>query len=289
MRLIPQNRKWLRCHSIAVLFLAASSLAAERRGPFLHADVLGRANPAGVAASLGAAYRRNLKDGAGPAASGRYLQGGAGLTLSPAFAQASAHAEAVPRAFLQLRFQMDQFSYLGTNAGLLSFPSSSSPFGDRERDALAGQEESRSGRRLLLQPTLRYQAGRLLLRNQTDLARYWFSGRGPFFLELEYDTLLKRQDDLLSNRTQFLWEFLNTPAAGRRLLAGPYYEGTWAAGSRLARHRVGLACLGVLTTRFRRLDRPRVFLQVGVNAADPNRRGPFFAGGLGADFDLPGR
>ena len=59
----------------------------------------------------------------------------------------------------------------------------------------------------MLQPTLQGKVANFIIRNQTDLAYYTFPGRGSYFLELFYNTLMKDGDYLVANRTQFLYTF----------------------------------------------------------------------------------
>jgi len=252
----------------------------------LHADLVGAANPDGAMLVLGA-YRRWIREfdkvHGIPSA---YLQGGAMLGVNPAYVQASVYGEWMPAIFAQLRLQYDLYGFFGSNGALLSFPSAEARFGDREIDALNGQEESSLGHRILLQPTLRAKAGPLIFRNQTDVAYYRFDGRGPYFFEREYDTLLKDGDFLIANRTHVLYEAWKGKG-DEMLLAGPFYEVTHAADAKLTRQRIGAALYWVPKERVWSLSRPRLYAEIGFNVQDRNRDDEVFAiFGVGFDYDF---
>lgn len=214
-----------------------------------------------------------------------YWEAGAGLAATPAYLQPSVHVDWMPAPFVLLRFEYDFYQFLGANNGLLSFPSATSPFGDDARKA-RHDEEAATAHRLFFQPTLRARVGPVILRNQMDLAYYRFSGRGPYVLELEYDTLLKDGDVLVSNRTEVFFELWKGERT-TRLLAGPYYEVTHAGDADLTRQRLGLQGLWVPVASLGPFARPRVYAQGGINLEDPNRRHqPYLLIGVGADVDL---
>lgn len=259
--------------------------AAEDRRWFVRLDAMARANPAGVMVFGGAFHRlafaahdkRRAPDPLLQSSSdeGRYLQAGLSVGVNPAYSQLSVPAEWIPAAPLKIAARYDFFKYYGGNSGLLSFPAADSLYGNRERDALAGREESALAHRFMLSPTLRAKFGRILAQNQTDIARYRFSGRGPFFLELEYDTLLSSPDTLIANRTQLL--YIHEGPQSRRLAYGPFFEFQRSQGSSLERMR--LAALAYLTPSERTswlLKPPRFYLLTGINLKDRNRRQQFF-------------
>jgi hypothetical protein len=151
---------------------------------------------------------------------------------------------------------------------------------------MEGQEESAWGRRVLLQPTLYAKAGPVIISNQTDLAYYRFSGNGPYFLDWEYDTLLKDGDSVVANRTQFLFKPWKRGQEAM-LLVGPYYEVTHARDADLTRQRLGGVLYWVPADKLGPFDRPRIYSQLGVNLRDRNRDGEvFFTIGVGFDYDL---
>lgn len=267
----------MRRLALLVLVLAAATRASAADGRWLlRSDLLGGANPPGLMA-VGAALRQGQ-------AAGVPLQGGLSVGVSPAYGQGSLLGEVTPFPFFVLDARADLYRYLGENDALLSFPSAGAPFGTAQRNALtdAGQDETGYGRRFMLEPTLRAQVGRLIAANQTDVARYSFSGRGPYFLELEYDTLLRRWDTLLANRT-FLLYALKDDASGQSLI-GPYFDFQHAFGSRLERARLG-ADLSVLRAKAWRGADAKLYLLPGFDLRDPNRRHQlYFAGGVGLEF-----
>jgi hypothetical protein len=252
----------------------------------VHADVVGAVNPDGAMVVMGA-FRRWISEfhnvHAVPSA---YLQAGGMLGVNPAYGQVSVYGEWMPAIFAQLRLQYDLYGFFGANGALLSFPSADAPFGDDQIEALEGQEEAGLAHRLFVQPTLRAKFGPLYLRNQSDAGYYRFDGNGPYFLEREYDTLLKDGDFLLANRTHALFE-LWKGAGESLLLAGPFYELTHAVDAALTRQRVGAAFYWVPRDSLWFLSRPRVYAEAGYNLQDRNRDDAFFAVfGVGVDYDL---
>ena len=249
------------------------------------ADVAGRYGPAGLWLSAGVARRWPQEDGASALARGRYAQVGLSAGVSPALAQGTVAAEWVPVAPLQLRLQYDLQGYFGANGVLLELPSEEARFGDAALDALGGREVAGVGHRVMFGPVLRARLGALLLRNQTDLCWYALSSRPGWYHEVEYDTLLARQDWLVDNSTALFAELLGR--TGTSLLLGPMYEVTRSGAAAIVRQRVGAALYLVPAGRRLGLDRVRVYALAGVNLADRNREGePFAALGVGGDLEL---
>ena len=215
----------------------------------------------------------------------RYTQIGFGLGVNPAYAKGSVHGEWQPAIFAKLRLEYDLYRFFGKNSGLLSFPNADAKFGEQELDVREGSEEKATGHRVLFQPTLYAKVGPMLLMNQTDLAYYRFNGDGPYFLELEYDTLVKDGDYVIANRTQILYPAWK--GSGDAILyAGPYYEITHARDADLTRQRVGVQVHWVPADSLWGMNRPRIYMQTGVNIQDRNREGEMYmALGFGVDFN----
>lgn len=261
--------------------------ASDREGQTtLNADLATRLNPNGIMLTVGGYRRWSGGKDTDTDYPSPYLQGGLALGVNPAYAQAALHGEWMPATFVILRLQYDLYGFFGTNGALLSFPVADARFGKGELDALKGKEERGLGHRIMFQPTLRAKAGPVIVRNQTDLAFFSFGGKGPFFYEWEYDTLLKDGDLLVANRTQILLEAWK----GRKdamLLAGPFYDVTRASEAGLTGQKTGVGLYWVPAESLRSLDRPRIYSQAGVNLENRNRKGEaFFVLGCGFDFDL---
>ena len=288
--LFPISRLVLTLIAAAtMLFTGALSVEAEDHvatsdpKTVYQADIVASLNPEGLMLVLGGFRRWSgpLDQEYGIPSYSNKL--GVALGVSPAYAKASAYDEWQPAIFAQVRLQFDVYRFFGTNGALLSFPSAGSKFGNDEIDALSGQEESTWGQRVLLQPVLTAKAGPVIIRNTTDFAYYRFHGRGPYFLEWEYDSLLKDGDFLLNNRTAFLM------AAGKgskaTLLAGPFYEYTHGQHADITRHRAGVQVYWTRTEPIWSFNKPRAYAQVGINLHDRNRDNEaFFGAGLGFDF-----
>jgi hypothetical protein len=251
-----------------------------------YADLVGTYNPQGLDISGGYEYRDSYRYDNHYDSVSSYWQTGAGIDISPAYARPSIDFEWMPGLFLVARLQCDGYYYFGKNGGLLSFSSGKDPFGNQELRARRGTEESGVGSRLLFQPTIQLKIGDIVLRNQSDIAKYWFSGKGPFFLEQEYDTLLKDGDHLFANRTQALKEISGGPA-NSSILLGPYYELVHAEAADLTRQRIGVLFYSEQSHKKRSLDTSHFFAEIGYNLKDRNRgQEIFFLIGVGGSSVL---
>ena len=250
----------------------------------IYGDLGGKINPRGLAFLGGVKYRNSYHYDAKYDAVSSYWETGIDIGITPAFMQAGVHAEWMPWLFLQMRAQYDYMEYTGINDGLLSFPSGNSPYGDDVRKD-RHDEEKTHGSRIMLQPTLQGKVANFIIRNQTDLAYYTFAGRGPYFLELWYNTLMKDGDYLVANRTQFLYAFLDSKV--KKLYAGPYYEVTRAFDAQITQQKVGLALYWEPISSVWRISQPHLGVMGGYHLEDPNRQGQFYlVMGAGFEFNL---
>ena len=251
----------------------------------IYGDLGGKINPRGLAFLGGIKYRNSYHYDAKYDAVSSYWETGIDIGVTPAFMQAGVHAEWMPWLFLKMRAQYDYMEYTGINDGLLSFPSGNSPYGDDVRKD-RHDEEKTYGSRIMLQPTLQGKVANFIIRNQTDLAYYTFAGRGPYFLELWYNTLMKDDDYLVANRTQFLYSFLSD-SKGKQLLAGPYYEVTRAFDAQITQQKVGVAFYWEPAASLFHISHPHLGVMSGYHLEDPNRQGQFYLlVGAGFEFDL---
>lgn len=249
-----------------------------------HADIAGRGNPAGIMLITGGFHRWDVTNDPEIGVPASYKQAGAMIGVNPVYAQVSLYGEWKPAIYAQLRLQYDYYGFFGSNGSLLSFPSAESRYGKNEIDSLSGKEESTSGHRLLLQPILSGKVGPVIVRNTTDIGYYLFEGKGPYFYESEYDTLLKDRDVLVNNNTVFLLEAWKGGNHGI-LLAGPFYEVTHAVDAEITRQRIGIQCYCMPTKTLWGVNQPRIYGQVGMNLQDRNRDNEaFFKAGVGFDF-----
>ena len=263
------------------------SIAEERTGGhfMLYGDLISIWNPLGIGFYGGINYHDVYRYDNNIGAENPYWQTGLGLGLSPAYGNANVHFEWMPWIILPLRVQYDYYHYFGVNQGLLSFNSANASFSEsviKNRH----DEEVANGQRFMFQPTLQGKIGPILLQNQTDFAHYNFSGRGPFFLELDNYTLLKNNDWLITNITQLMyesWKGLHEET----LLVGPYYEAGRAVDASITQQKIGGQFYWVPLESIWGLDRPRVVMRVGYYLQDPNLKGQiYFLMGLGFDLDI---
>lgn len=253
-----------------------------------YGDLVGRINPPALGFFGGLNYRQVYRYDEEYDVAGAYWQTGLGVGVSPAALQAGLHFEWMPWAFLPLRLQYDYYQYTGSSGGLLSFDSGNSPFGDEVRDN-RHDEETGSAHRISFQPTLQGKFGRFIVRNQTDISYFRFKGRGPYFLELGEDTLLKDNDFLIINRTQLLYSFFSDKQ-GKRLLSGPYYQITRASQAGITQQKLGLAFYWEPALSLRYLGRPHLGMMVAYHLEDPSRQGNvFFLAAAGFEYIFPSK
>lgn len=260
---------------IAAGLIAPQRVAAAGKTA-VEADVIGALNPDGLMVRVIGTQRWTLGDKE-PGPLSPYVQGGLLLAATPAYAKGSLALEWMPHPVLQLIAESTVYRYYGGDTdALLSFPAGDAPFGDREVDARKGDAESAWGLRLLLKPVLRVPIGPVLLRNVTQLAWLNFGGTGPYFLEWEYDTLLKDGDWYLADTLQALvtvWKSGGTAA----LRLGPFYEIARAGAAGIVQQRAGIVAAWTVADGFGALRRPGIGIELGVHLRDPNRQGGFYA------------
>jgi hypothetical protein len=255
----------------------------------LEADIEAQYKPAALEVSTGAWYRYIYHGDVSPLWDGLYVKGGGLVSLNPAYGQLSAYLEWLPIAILQLRAQVDRYEFFGSNGSLLIYSDPKGAFGYGDHGARDGQEIPGQADRLLLQPTLQGEFGRYIAVNQASYAFYRFSRDGPYFWDQEYDTLLKKQDQLYADDLSLLYNFA-AEGSREKLLLGPSWEVVHASGADLTRTRLGLNFYfepAPGKSIFGYLQHPRYYFQMGVNTQDRNQQGQiYFVGGIGADFDL---
>lgn len=250
----------------------------------LEADIEATHNPTALDFSTDAWYRYVYHHEDAPLWDGLYVQAGGQANINAAYGQLGVYLEWLPIAVLQLHAQIDRYFFFGQNGALLSFADKHAAFGDRELNARRGQEATDQANRLLLQPTLQATLGRYTVSNETRYAFYTFASPGSYFWELEYDTLLKKNDRLVANKTSLLRTFTPASQAGT-LTLGPYYEIVHAFGAALERRRLGITLSFEPTANHHRRQ-PHFYFQTGINLRDRNRDGQFyFAGGVGVSFE----
>ena len=249
-------------------------------------DIAAGDNPATLAIVGEAQYRNVYRLDNSPLWDGLYTQGGFQFSVTPAFGRAGAHLEWLPIAILQLRLQYDRYAFFGQHGSLLSYASGDEPFGDDVIKARKGEEKTDTANRILLQPTLRLKFGPYILRNKSEIALFEFDGKGPYYHEWEYDTLLKTSDRLFFNQLMLLYEVIKNEK-GKTLLLGPFHEYLRTSHAGLERTRVGLSAYFVPKNKFLSFNRPRLWVQAGRYLKDRNRDDEFyFLAGVGADLSL---
>lgn len=203
-----------------------------------------------------------------------YVQLGAVVASTPAYAFGGLFVEAQPAPFLVLRAERSALRFFGTAGCLLSFPTASAPFGDDAVKARKGQEERTNGTRTLLQATPQVQFGQVVLRHQASFGWWQFGGRGPWFYEYENDTLLRDHDRTSDQQSFALWE---SEWGALKSYCGATWQVTRASDAGLVRKRIGLVLSLEAKDGEGRWGKPRGGLILGRNQADPNRKGEIYA------------
>ena len=271
--------------SLLVFFLLLRDVVAQTDQVVnrLELDLVSLYNPLGISFSAKGYRRQVYHHAASPLWDGLYYQAGVQANINPAFNRAGVHLEWMPIAVMQLRAQYDRLYFSGSHGSLLSFSSSNDRFGDDELTAREGDAVSGEGQRTLYNLTLRAKVGRAIFRNVTDIAQYEFPSGGPYYLEREYEILMARQDQLLSNQFYLLYEFKDE---GNTTLFGPYHDVVKVRDSGLRRERLGLTLLREYEQPFGSLQKPRWYLQSGLYLQDRNREDEFYLlFGIGGDFN----
>ncbi|MGD0274666.1 MAG: hypothetical protein ABSB79_01200 [Syntrophales bacterium] len=250
---------------------------------FMTADFGGKYNPRILGLYLGLNYRDVYSYSEKDKAESTYWQIGASLGLTPAYGRIGAHFEVLPWIFLPLRVQYDVYRFFGTDYGLLSFNSGQSPYGDQVLDNRHDGERA-TAQRFMFQPTIQAKFDSVAFRNQTDFSYYYFSGKGPYFLEMDNDTLMQNEDYLIANRTQVLYE-IEKGSHGRSLQAGPYFEICRAHDAQITQERLGGMIYWAPWEAIGSLERTGIILKLGYHLQDPNRQNQFYIE-LGMGFEL---
>jgi hypothetical protein len=274
----------------AIIGLASTASADERQSPanptvqdIVTADIAGQLGPQGIRYK-NEAYRRWVKETADDGSPARYLLTGFCLSISPAYVKGAVYEEWQPAVFLNLHLEYDLIRYFGTYSGLLSFPDKYAKFGRIELRDLKGKEETATGQRISFQPTLYAKLGPVIIANQTDLSYYRFNGRGPYFLEMEYDTLLKKGDYLIDDAISFMVPAIKGQGADIMYL-GPFYNITHSNDAGITRHRAGGRMYWVMADKKWGMTKPRIYSQAAYNIEDRNRKGQInFAIGFAGDL-----
>lgn len=248
-------------------------------------DIAGQISPEGLRMKT-SGFRRWVQEMNDNGEPYRYLQTGLGLSASPAYATLYLYGEWRPVIFLNMRIEYNLTQYLGAYTGLLSFPDRDSKYGDNELDRLEGSEETGTGQKICFRPTLYAKAGPVTIMNRTDLSYFRFNGRGPYFMEIEYDTLLQDGDYVIDSSASFLVSLLKGKGAAAMYL-GPYYGFTRAHHSGITRQRTGAQMFWIVADTGWGMIRPRFYSQATFFIEDRNREGDLsFAAGFSADFNL---
>lgn len=252
----------------------------------IYIDTLVLHNPLGVVGLAGALFQRPYRFSPRYEAVSASIQAGAEVGLNPAYAQMAAHVEWMPWIVALIRLQYDFYAFFGANGALLSFATHTQAFGDDAINERSGDEEPSVGHRVKLSPTLRAKLGPLVIRNTIDFAGYSFYGRGPYFYEWEFDTLLDQNDGVFNERLNLLLELWSKGQAAT-FLVGPVYELTYAVKTQIRRQRAGVQVLWIPRDQLGGWGQFRIYLQTGVNIEDRNRKNQIYAIiGAGTDWEL---
>lgn len=273
---------------ILIIVLAAPGSFADTRAVVDRAeiDAVAAYNPLGLQFSA-SAYRRYTYTGAdsSPLWKDLYFQAGGLLAITPAYQRAGVHLEWLPLAILKTRLQFDRYYHAGDNGSLLAFTSRNDDYSDDAIDARAGDEESAYSNRYMLGMTLRARFNSMVLRNVSNMARYEFSGNGPYYLERENDVLLATRDRFFVNQTFLLYEKKGTEDS--RTFIGPYYEYLETGNTAIYRKKLGMVYYHDYAKKAGFLENRRWYIQAGSYLHDRYREGEaYFILGIGGDYNF---
>jgi hypothetical protein len=270
--------------SVAVAASSGAALAAPEAdsiatdaGPshvVAHGQIAGKVNPQVMQLTAGAYYRHVFTRDEARGEDTAYLQAGGALTVNPAYIAPQAHAEWRPARLFALRTEYETLSFTGHARGMLTFDAKDASFGESALDAATGS--TGIGHKLQLSPMFHNQLGPVHIRNRTDIAYYRYVGDGPYFYELQHDTLIAKGDVILDGRTDVLVEAWR---GGRdaSLFLGPSYAMTRAFRTEIQRQRLGGSVTFTPSDAWGPIARPTFFAEAGVNVQDTNREGQAFA------------
>lgn len=245
----------------------------------------GRMNAKGVALIGGANYRNVYDYDRKHDTASAYWQTGIDCALSPAHGQIGPYVEWQPWIMTIFRLQYDYSRFFGAYGGIFSFSTGQDNFGDNilnNRD----DEEKANGHRFLFQPTLQGKMGKVYLRNQSEIAYYLYSGNGPYFRDVVYNTLLQNHDYLFVNRTHVMYE-VRKFSDKSMFLMGPFYEVVRADSAQITQQRTGAQLYLVPGKDPSVKWKPKAALQIGYHLEDPSRQGQLFMTfGLVFELDL---
>lgn len=182
----------------------------------------------------------------------------------PAYTDLGALLEWMPTLFAVFRLRYDVYFHHGYFGEVLSYNAIPSDFMESDLTARSGEEETAFGQRVLFQPTLRGQLGKVAVQNQTDAAWYDTYAEGPYIFNWDYETFTALRDFIIENRTDVLLE-MQRGAGETRFLIGPQYGLTYTVHTRLRRQRVGISLYWVPRDRPKKPGYIYVCLASGVN------------------------
>jgi len=230
------------------------------------------ANPSGLRLQYSGSLRRTF-DWRTPDEPWSSLEGGALLTATPAFGRVGVFAEWQPLPIAVLRVEGSQLRYSGHYGGVLSFAHANDPFGASVLQARRGEEEAAGARQTLASLTFQYQTGALVMRAPVTLLWTRSSGRGPWYYDPFYDTLLRDGDRLQEIQLQVGWA--NQLRMGT-LTLGPAGQLLRTREAALERRRAGFFAYLTRRRPVGGLQQPYLALQSGRDLKDPNRTGQTF-------------
>jgi hypothetical protein len=198
------------------------------------------------------------------------LEGGAVLAMTPAFGKAGLFVEWQPLPIAVFRVEGDQLRFTGHYGGVLSFAHGTDRFGESELQARRGDEESGGGKRVSTQATFQYQSGPVVFRAPLALVWTRSSGRGPWFYDPQYDTLLRDGDQLRDLQLQVGWVWTSP---SNSLTCGPAIQTQSSREANLERRRAGLFAYLTKPKPLGPFHDPYLAIQIGRDLRDPNRTG----------------
>jgi hypothetical protein len=249
-----------------------------------------RENPLGLALAGRGGLEQRLYTSDRDAWRHNFVFLGTSPQVSPVLAAVGASVEVQPASFFRLRLAADFVQAFHAFGSLQSFDS---PLAVHSDEALAhGETGSAKGGRLTIAPRAQARLGRLALRDELVLERWWMdlpSGRTVFY-DFGHDTLVSGNGFVASNDLDAAWLAPPWIVGVRAAAVLPLYDvRDYADGDDTTRHPNGHVRAGPLASYvFPGRARPTAFLFVAWYVFHEDRVGPlpYVLTGLAVDVDI---
>jgi hypothetical protein len=239
-------------------------------------------NNLGLQNSLDMSWTWPVSDSLNPLLSGAHISVGATHALTPAQMRLGGWFEYSPLSILDVRAGIDPSAYFGTFNSLMSFDAYTDPFDSDTRD-VRGRSQAGAAGRAYVSPTVKLQAGALVMSASADVEWWKSNAPGAFFYEPTRDTLLKSSGDRMVTTTSVVL-YQRKLGSGGTLSAGGIHMLSNVFDAPANRiQRVGVVAIREYSSPRFHLPHPRVTAAVTYYVDDPSKQGQV-SGALAVGF-----